>query len=292
MNRKATSTLIGLLVMCLIASWGLATRAAGSPKPHATAWAWTTMRSPSARALRPELATPRAAVRASRRSQASVTRRPAMPVVRNTRMARRTALLVGVNSTNPNNPLEGGVTDVNFMRLALVQRGFRPSDITVLLNGAATRARILSELARLVRRTAPGGLAVFSASSHASGTSFRAGDGGRVYATEVAGYIGQIHGRVWTALAMCYAGGFARPGTVGPGRIATFSSDARHVSYEEGAAGSELFIYMIERGMVQNLAGGSVEQAFAYARAQLNSDTSSSPPVMSDGIPGKVTLRS
>ena len=292
MKQRSTSALVGALVACLIASVAIATRAAGSPpKTHASATAWVSLPPATPTPRRIPTTKPKPRARVSHPSHAAP-RAPQVALVRSTGTARRTALLVGVDSTNPSNPLEGGVTDVNYMHSALIQRGFKPADITVLLNGAATRDRVLSELARLVRRTAPGGLAVFSASSHASGTSFRAGDGGRVYATEVAGYLGQIRGRVWTALAMCYAGGFALPGTVGPGRIATFSSDAQHVSYEEGAAGSELFIYMIKRAMIDGAAGGSVEQAFAYARAQLSSDTSSPPPVISDGIPGNVTLRS
>ena len=176
------------------------------------------------------------------------------------------------------------------MWAALLKRGFRPQDITVLENGQATRERVRRELALLADRTAPGGFAVFAASSHGSGRGFRAGDGGSISPREVGYFLGRVRGRVWTAMAMCFAGAFAVPGVVGPNRIATFSSDAAHLSYEMGAAGSEFFYLMVELAIIHGEAGDSVEHAFAYARAHMGGSSGSSTPVMSDEVPGKTAI--
>jgi hypothetical protein len=47
---------------------------------------------------------------------------------------------------------------------------------------------------------------------------------------------------------------------------------------------------MVHSGMIEGAASGSVEQAFNYARSKLAKDGARSLPVMSDGIPGNVTL--
>jgi len=215
-----------------------------------------------------------------------VTIRRVVPI----RRAARTALVIGVNDNNPKHRALGSATDAGYMRAALLEHGFRPEDITMLVNEQATRPRVLHELARLVVRTSGAGLAVLAVSSHGSAAAFRTTEGAHVSATEVASYLRRIPGRVWTALAMCYAGAFALPGIVGPNRIATFSSDARHLSYEAGGAGSDLYLFMIEMAMVQGLADGSIEQAFAYARSRMGSRNSSSTPVLSDGIPGNTSV--
>jgi hypothetical protein len=175
------------------------------------------------------------------------------------------------------------------MRDALLKYGFRSSDIVMLLDGQATRPRILSELQSLVNRTPADGLAVFAAASHGAGTSFRTAEGARLYASDLGRYLGQIHAPVWTALAMCYAAGFAVPGVVGPNRIATFSSAANALTYEIGAAGSELFYAMVKQGMIDAGAPRSVETAFNFARRTLSADNTNL-PVMSDGVPGELVL--
>jgi len=201
----------------------------------------------------------------------------------------RTALIVGVNDQDPNRPALGAATDAGYLRDALLAHGFRAADMTVLVNGAATRRSVLYELGRLSRRTAPGGLAVVGISTHASGSSFRTGDGSRVSVSELAARVGVIPGTVWTIMAVCYAGRFAVPGVTGPRRIGTFSSDANHLSFEKGSTGSDFFYYMIELGMLKRAADGSVEQAFDYAQLHIEQD-GSSPPVMSDGTAGEVVL--
>jgi hypothetical protein len=211
------------------------------------------------------------------------------PVVSTARPGAHTALIIGINDPDPKNPLSGAHADANNMRTALTMYGFRSSDITVLLDGQATRSRILSELGRLVARTPANGIAVFAAASHGAGSSFRTADGARLYASELGRYLGQIRAPVWTALAMCYSAGFAVPGVVGSNRIATFSSAADKLTYEMGGAGSELFDAMIRHGMIEGGSPRSVESAFEYARTTLAKNFTNL-PVLRDGVPGELVL--
>ena len=201
----------------------------------------------------------------------------------------RTALVIGINDDDPTNPLHGARTDAGNMRNALFKYGFRSSDVVVLLDGQATRARILAELQRLVARTPADGIAVFAAASHGAGSSFRTADGARLYASELGRYLGSIRAPVWTALAMCYAAGFAVPGVVGDNRIATFSSAADEKTFEAGEAGSDMFSAMLREAMIEGRAPRSVESAFLYARSSLARWTNNL-PVMSDGVSGDLVL--
>jgi len=211
------------------------------------------------------------------------------PVVSTARPGAHTALIVGINDNDPKNPLQGADADATNMRAALLKYGFHSSDITILLDGRATRSRILAELRNLVARTPSDGIAVFAAASHGAGTSFRTADGARLYAGELGSYLGRIRAPVWTSLAMCYAAGFAVPGVVGPNRIATFSSAANQLTYEIPGAGSELFYTMVKQGMLDGYAPQSVESAFRYARSTL-AKSYTNLPVISDGVPGDLVL--
>jgi len=211
------------------------------------------------------------------------------PVYAPARPGAHTALIIGINDNDPTNPLHGAHADATNMRNALLKYGFHASDVTVLIDGQATRARILDELRRLVARTPSNGVAVFAAASHGAGSSFRTADGARLYASDLGRYLGRIRAPVWTALAMCYAAGFAVPGVVGANRVATFSSAANQLTYEMGGAGSELFYTMIKQGMVDGYAPRSVESAFNYAHSKLGKNYSNL-PVMRDGVPGELVL--
>jgi hypothetical protein len=89
-------------------------------------------------------------------------------------------LLVGIN-TYPHlskfSQLEGAVNDVERMRALLTTRfDFPPEHVTVLLNEAATRARILAELDRLASVARAGDLVVFHYSGHGSRLDDQNGD--------------------------------------------------------------------------------------------------------------------
>ena len=89
---------------------------------------------------------------------------------------------------------------------------------------------------------------------------------------------------------MCYASSFAASGVTGPNRVATFSSDADHLSYETGRRGSDFFYYMVQVAIVHRAADASIEEAFDYARMRMSESGSTPGPVMSDGTSGTTTL--
>src|SRR5438105_3177085 len=75
------------------------------------------------------------------------------PVYAAARQGAHTALIIGINDTDPKNPLLGAGADAANMRTALLKYGFHSSDIVVLRDGQATRPRLLSALRRPVSRT-------------------------------------------------------------------------------------------------------------------------------------------
>src|SRR5437899_2334581 len=84
--------------------------------------------------------------------------------------AERYALLVGVGKyLNGIHPLDGPVYDVEAMRASLLQKGYNPSALTVLLNEQGTRAKIIEALRSAVSRLQPGDHLLFYYSGH--GTS-------------------------------------------------------------------------------------------------------------------------
>jgi hypothetical protein len=206
----------------------------------------------------------------------------------------RNAVIVGINHAQGTAPLPGSITDARHVQAALVGYGFRDENITMLLEGQATRGAILSALRSLAERTPATGIAVFAIATHtrrSGGTNALAtADGGRISAHELASHLAAVRGRLWTALPTCYAGGYALPGIVGPNRIATFSSSANDQSYQLGDAGSFLFIHMVRRGMLEGHAPYSVESAFGFARDELQREHPEQVPSMSDGVDEDLVL--
>jgi hypothetical protein len=91
-------------------------------------------------------------------------------------------------------------------------------------------------------------------------------------------------------LAMCYAGGYARPGVTGANRVAVFSSSADHRTWQLGDAGSFAVLYMVRYAMIDSEAPDSVEAAYRYARKHISSNARRGIPLMSDGVDGDLVL--
>ncbi len=208
--------------------------------------------------------------------------------------AERTAVIVGINHARGTPPLPGSVRDARNLHEALVRYGFRAENITLLLEGEATRSAILGALRSLADRTPASGVAVVAIATHTKrvhGTNLLAtADGSRISGGELASHLRGVRSPAWIALPTCYAGGYALPGIVGFNRIATFASSADRMSYQAGDAGSFLFIHMVRRAMVEGLSPASVESAFEFARRELTRDHPEHVPSMSDGVPGDLVL--
>jgi hypothetical protein len=202
-----------------------------------------------------------------------------------------TALLIGINEAPGSTPLEGSITDVQTTKKALVKYGFKEANVKTLVEGQATRQGILNALDAFASRTSGKGLAVFHLSTHSSGgdATFATGGGGRISRHELAAKLGRVRGKLWSNLAMCYSGAYELPGVVGKDRIAVFSSSATERSWQVGEAGSWMVIYMIKKGMLEREAP-SIENAYHYAKNQLQKDAPERTPILSDGIAGEMKL--
>lgn len=203
---------------------------------------------------------------------------------------KKTAFIIGISNAPGADPIPGSKTDALTVRDALLRYGFLKKNITMLLDGQATRAAILDGLADLAERSTFEGIAVVSITTHASSNATFGAWDGRVSAHELGDRLGRARGRVWTIVATCYAGGFAVPGVVGSGRIGVFSSSSNDRSWQAGSAGSWINRYMIKSGMVDGGAPDSVESAFAYAKKNLQHDAPDRVPFMTDGVDGDLRL--
>ena len=84
-------------------------------------------------------------------------------------------------------------------------------------------------------------------------------------------------------------GGFTE--VLGPGRVLTAAAGANEVAYEnEGFGRSYMVEYMVRRAMLQGKAAGSVQDAFAWARAQIAHDYPNRQPIIIDRSRGPVVL--
>lgn len=206
----------------------------------------------------------------------------------------RTAVIVGINNAPGSAPLPGSVADAMNLRSALTGYGFESKNITMLLDGRATRPAILSELRSLAARTSPNGVAVFAIAAHttrARGMNHLiTAEGGRISSRELAAHLSAIRSPAWIALPTCYAAGYALPGIVGFNRIATFASAPNAQSYQMGDAGSFLIHHMVKRAMVERRAPSSVESAFAFAHDEIAREYPEHLPSISDGYPGDLAL--
>ncbi len=105
----------------------------------------------------------------------------ACPLVSSLALARNVALLVAVGEFRDpqlqSERLLGPAADIESMQRALAGRwGFAPGDVRAIRDQDATRERILSEIAALEQRSAPGDIVLIYFSGH--GTSANAGDNG------------------------------------------------------------------------------------------------------------------
>jgi hypothetical protein len=208
--------------------------------------------------------------------------------------SKRHALIVGINNARGGKPLPGSVTDARNLRKALLMYGFKDENIRMLVETSATREAIRNELSSLASRTPSNGIAVFAVATHTrrygGQNELLTSDGLRISAGELASRLGAVRSRMWIALPTCYSAGYALPGIVGPNRIATFASSADRPSYQLGDAGSFLILNMVRRAMLERQAPASVEDAFHWAKNELEETSPENVPNMSDGIRGDLVL--
>jgi hypothetical protein len=117
-----------------------------------------------------------------------------------------------------------------------------------------------------------------------------AADGDNVYDGQVADLLRNMEARsAWLGIAACYGAGF--DDALAPGRILTAAAGENDVAYENSSLGHSYMVeYMVHRAMLQGKAPASVQESFAWARAQIARDYPNRQPAILDRSRGPVVL--
>ncbi len=218
------------------------------------------------------------------------------------------ALLIGINDyaggTRDN---IGSYQDARELRKHLLSLGWRGDHIVLLANRTATASMITQSLRWLASKTDGSSVVVFNYSGHEmpryyGGTRhimLQAADNRYVADTTLARELGRVSAaKMWINLAVCRAGGFNDPGLVQPGRVVTFSSPERELSYEDpqvrhSVMGWYLIIEAMRQGLADVNEDGNVtaEEAFRYAKSRVTARTSGlQHPLIVDKLSGSFSL--
>ena len=190
----------------------------------------------------------------------------------------RSALIIGVGDyAGRTADTVGGYGDAVDVRDALLRSGWRPQDIRVLVDGAATAKNIRDGLRWLHSRSGPQSFTVFHYSGHVkqlAGDRDRDGealdeylwgsDNQFVSDGELAAWLKALSGNVWVDIAGCEAAGFD-DGVSSPTRLFTASSHEHQKSYEYPEKRNSIFTWLLfDEGLLQRRI--SIQDAFANAR--------------------------
>ncbi len=128
--------------------------------------------------------------------------------------ADRYAFLVGVqNYRAPTHDTIGSAKDVRFIQSMLVQAGWKPENIRMIVDGQATGAAVRDGMAWLAAKGQPGTFTYFHYSGHVKqkgGTreALWPVDRDFVDDTQVAAALSKVQGRLWVDIAGCEANSF------------------------------------------------------------------------------------
>jgi len=214
------------------------------------------------------------------------------------------AVVVGIDDyPGTEADLKAAVADAREVDSALAAYGVPANHRLVLLDKQATGDNIRGALAWMTGRAAADSTAVFFYSGHVRqvagdpahdgeyvAEAIVAADGDNVYDGQVADLLRGLEARTaWLGIAACYGGGFDN--ALAPGRILTAAAGENDVAYENSGLGHSYMVeYMVRRAMLQGRAAGSVQDAFAWARAQIARDYPNRQPVILDRSRGPVVL--
>jgi caspase domain-containing protein len=214
------------------------------------------------------------------------------------------AVVVGIDDyPGGDADLRAAVADARDVDSALAAYGVPANHRLILLDNQATADNIRGALAWMANRASADSTAVFFYSGHVrqvAGDPDRDGevideamvgaDGDNVYDGQVADLLRGIDARsAWIGIAACYGAGF--DDALAPGRILTAAAGENDVAYENSSLGHSYMVeYMVRRAMLQGKAPASVQDAFAWARAQIARDYPNRQPAILDRSRGPVVL--
>lgn len=214
------------------------------------------------------------------------------------------AVIVGIDDyPGGDADLKAAVADARDVDSALAAYGVPANRRMVLLDRDATGDNIRGALAWIAGRASADSTAVFFYSGHVrqvAGDADRDGevidealvgaDGDNVFDGQVADLLRKSEARAtWLGIAACYGAGF--DDAMAPGRILTAAAGENDVAYENSSLGHSYMVeYMVRRAMLQGRAPGSVQEAFAWARAQIARDYPNRQPAILDRSRGPMVL--
>lgn len=155
---------------------------------------------------------------------------------------------------------------------ALARFGVPGSNRVLLRDGQARRGQLVGAIEALVAQAGPGTKAVLAFAGHVrkldrDTEAMVTADGELLTDVELAELLAPARAdQIWIVLATCYAGGFTE--VLAPGRILTGAADAWSLAYESSAVGGSYLVHhLVREGWLQDRAGPTVQDAFAYAVA-------------------------
>jgi len=188
----------------------------------------------------------------------------------------------------------------------LIQKyGFPQQNITLLLDSQATDANIRAGIDWLIANSGPGSSVVFYYSGHGSRSTRNMDNDpetqdeciipwelSRLWDGELAAKFAQLTStNNWICFDSCYSGGMTDIDA--NGEVVTMACGEKEYSYESSTIGHGYFTWlMIERGMRLGEADANrdgvvtVEEAFAFAAANIGAYASRQHPVIEDGAAG------
>jgi hypothetical protein len=207
------------------------------------------------------------------------------------------AVTIGIDDyPGTHHDLRSARADADDVDRALLREGVSGDHIVSIRDRQATAAVVRLAAQWLVARSAPDSVAIFFYAGHArrlgpSAQAVVAADGNVVRDRELATLLAPLQARqAWIGMASCYGGGFDE--LLAPGRVLTGAAPANSLAYEnEGFGRSYMVQYMIREAMLEGLAPGSVQDAFAYAHARIGEQFSGRQPVQIDDGPGPLRFR-
>jgi hypothetical protein len=198
------------------------------------------------------------------------------------------AVTIGIDDyPGTHHDLRSARADADDVDRALLREGVAADHIVSIRNTQASAAVVRLAAQWLVARSGPDSVAVFFYAGHArrigpTTQTVVAADGNLVSDRELASLLAPLQARqTWIGMASCYGGGFDE--LLGPGRVLTGAAPANSLAYEnEGFGRSYMVEYMIREAMLEGLAPGSVQDAFAFAHARIGERYSNRQPVQLD----------
>jgi hypothetical protein len=208
------------------------------------------------------------------------------------------AVVVGINDyPGRNGDLRYAVADALDMTKALALFDVPASNRVLVTDRDATAGALERALRWLVQQAGPEDTTVVFYAGHVRqlgrGTeAIVTADGVETTDDRVATLLAPLSaGKTWIVMASCYGGGFDE--VLAPQRILTAAAPAGSLAFESSAYGrSYLAEYMIRRAWLERQAGGTVEDAFAYAVSALEREHPQRVPVQFDHVDGRLAIGS